>query len=111
MEVSEKEFERIVSRNKSVKAAAERVAVNTVIQGSAAELMKKAMAAVYGQLKERGLSARLLLQVHDELILEVPGSELEEVSGLVKDCMESVARLSVPLHVSMESAKRWGDMH
>lgn len=101
----------INSRNKSVKAAAERVAVNTVIQGSAAELMKKAMAAVYGQLKERGLSARLLLQVHDELILEVPGSELEEVSGLVKDCMESVARLSVPLHVSMESAKRWGDMH
>ena len=101
----------INSRNKNEKSAAERVAVNTVIQGSAAELMKKAMTAIYGDLKDRGLKSRILLQVHDELILEVPDGELDEVAALVRDRMENAAQLSVPLRAGIESGKRWGDMH
>ena len=101
----------INSRNKNEKSAAERVAVNTVIQGSAAELMKKAMTAIHGDLKDRGLKSRILLQVHDELILEVPDGELDEVAALVRDRMENAAQLSVPLRAGIESGKRWGDMH
>ena len=89
----------------------ERVAVNTVIQGSAAELMKKAMTAIHCDLKDRGLKSRILLQVHDELILEVPDGELDEVTALVRDRMENAAQLSVPLRAGIESGKRWGDMH
>ena len=101
----------INSRNKNVKAAAERIALNTIIQGSAAELMKKAMAALDGEMRRRGLASRMLLQVHDELIFEVPVGELEEMRSLVRECMEGAAKLSVPLHVSIEDAERWGDMH
>ena len=101
----------INSRNKTVKAASERVALNTIVQGSAAELMKKAMAAVFCEMKKRSLRSRLLLQVHDELIFEVPEAELEEMKILVRECMEKADALSVPLKVSIESAKRWGDMH
>ena len=101
----------INSRNKNVKAASERVALNTIIQGSAAELMKKAMIAVDGEMRKRSLSSRLLLQVHDELIFEVPSDEVEEMKSLVRECMEGADTLSVPLKVSIESAERWGDMH
>ena len=101
----------INSRNKTVKAASERVALNTIVQGSAAELMKKAMIAVDGEMRKRALSSRLLLQVHDELIFEVPSDELDEMKSLVRECMEGADSLSVPLKVSIESAERWGDMH
>ena len=101
----------INSRNKTVKAASERVALNTIVQGSAAELMKKAMIAVDGEMRKRSLSSRLLLQVHDELIFEVPSDEVEEMKSLVRECMEGADSLSVPLKVSIESAERWGDMH
>ena len=97
--------------NKTVKAASERVALNTIVQGSAAELMKKAMIAVDGEMRKRSLSSRLLLQVHDELIFEVPSDEVEEMKSLVRECMEGADTLSVPLKVSIESAERWGDMH
>ena len=73
--------------------------------------MKKAMMAIYGDLKDRGLKSRILLQVHDELILEVPDGELDEVTALVRDRMENAAQLSVPLRAGIESGKRWGDMH
>lgn len=101
----------INSRNKTVKAAAERVALNTIIQGSAAELMKKAMTAIFARLAEGGYRARMLLQVHDELIFEVPVEELDAVRTLVRDCMENAEKLSIPLHVGIEDAERWGDMH
>ena len=94
-----------------MKAASERVALNTIVQGSAAELMKKAMIAVDGEMRKRSLSSRLLLQVHDELIFEVPSDEVEEMKSLVRECMEGADTLSVPLKVSIESAERWGDMH
>ena len=101
----------INSRNKTVKAAAERVALNTIIQGSAAELMKKAMTDIFARLAEGGYRARMLLQVHDELIFEVPVEELDAVRTLVRDCMENAEKLSIPLHVGIEDAERWGDMH
>ena len=102
---------QINSRNKNEKSGAERVAVNTVIQGSAAELMKKAMIDIYSDIKERGIKSKILLQVHDEIILEVYEDELEEVTSLVRSRMEGAAKLNVPLKAGIEVGKRWGDMH
>ncbi len=101
----------IASSNKTIKNAAQRVAVNTVIQGTAAEIVKLAMLSVDRAIKENHLKASMLLQVHDEIILEVPHSELEQVCKLLKECMEGVKMLSVPLRVSIECASTWGQMH
>ena len=101
----------ITSSNKVEKAAAERVAVNTVIQGTAAEIMKLAMISVDKAIREKGLSSRILLQVHDELIFEVPEAEKEEMEALVRERMEGVAQLSIPLRASLEFGASWGDMH
>ena len=101
----------INSSNKVEKAAAERVAVNTVIQGTAAEIMKSAMIAIYEAIVEKGLSSRILLQVHDELIFEVPVNEVEVMEKLVREKMEGAVSLSVPLRVSIETGASWGDMH
>lgn len=102
---------RINSRNRVEKQAAERVAVNTPIQGSAADIMKLAMLRVRRAIKEKGLEARVLLQVHDELILEVPEDEREAAETLLKTEMEGAFELSLPLRVSVESGHRWGDLH
>lgn len=102
---------QINSRNKNEKSAAERVAVNTVIQGSAAELMKKAMIDIYSDIKNKGIKSKILLQVHDEIILEVYENELEEVEKIVRSRMEGAAKLNVPLKAGIEVGKRWGDMH
>lgn len=101
----------MASSNKTIKNAAQRVAVNTVIQGTAAEIVKLAMLEVYKSLREKNLKARMLLQVHDEIILEVPENEKETVIQLLKECMEGVKMLSVPLRVSVESAQSWGQIH
>lgn len=101
----------INSRNKTEKAAAERTAVNTVIQGTAAEIMKKAMLSVFDEMKKRSLKSKLLLQVHDELIFEVPLEEADEMGKLIKEKMEGAASLPVPLKVSVERGHSWGDMH
>jgi DNA polymerase-1 len=101
----------ITSRNKTEKAGAERIAVNTPIQGTAADIMKKAMITVTGRLRKAGLHADLILQVHDELIFEVDPAEVEEVSAAVRDEMERVVELNVPLHVSIETGSSWGEMH
>jgi DNA polymerase-1 len=101
----------INSRNKTEKAAAERVAVNTPIQGSAADIVKTAMLKLDKALTARKSPARLLLQVHDELILEVPEDAAAEAAELVRQEMESAVTLKVPLRVSVETAKRWGDLH
>ena len=90
---------------------AERMAVNTVIQGTAAEIMKNAMIAIAGKMKELKLESRMLLQVHDELIFEVPEAEIGQMKDLVQSCMESAMTLSVPLKVGIETASRWGEMH
>jgi len=101
----------INSRNKTEKAAAERVAVNTPIQGSAADIVKTAMVNLDKRLAAEGSPARILLQVHDELILECPEDLAEVTSAIVKDEMERAMKLSVPLRVSVETGKRWGDFH
>jgi DNA polymerase-1 len=101
----------IGSANKVEQAGAERIAVNTPIQGSAADIVKTAMIRVEAALRKEGLKTRMLLQVHDELILEAPDDEVTRVRDLVKNEMESVISLAVPLRVSVESGKSWGDFH
>ncbi|MDR0402115.1 MAG: DNA polymerase I [Treponema sp.] len=101
----------INSQNKTEKAAAERVAVNTPIQGSAADIVKTAMLSLDKALSVKKSRARLLLQVHDELILECPKEAAEETAVLVRDRMENAVKLSVPLRVSVEKGKRWGEFH
>ena len=103
----------INSRNKLEKAAAERVAVNTPVQGSAADIVKKAMLDVSSELRQKNNGARIILQVHDELLLECPGDEaiLNETITLVKNKMENAVKLTVPLRVSIEYGKNWGQFH
>lgn len=103
----------INSKNKMEKSAAERVAVNTPVQGSAADIVKMAMISVTQALRESGSPARLLLQVHDELIFECPDdpAAVESAIALIKDRMESAVRLDVPLRVSIEHGKNWGCFH
>jgi DNA polymerase-1 len=101
----------INSRNRTEKMGAERVAVNTPIQGSAADIVKLAMLRVDAALREKKLASRLLLQVHDELIFEVPKDEVPVMEELVRREMESACKLNIPLRVSIETGKSWGDMH
>lgn len=91
--------------------AAERIAVNTRVQGSAADIMKKAMLDVDKAITENKTNAMLLLQVHDELILECDDKEADKAAALVKDKMEKAVVLSVPLKVSVEIGKNWGEFH
>ena len=101
----------INSRNKTEKAAAERVAVNTPIQGSAADIVKTAMLNLDKRLAAEKSPARLLLQVHDELILECPAQAAQAAAALVREEMECAVKLSIPLRVSIETGARWGDFH
>jgi DNA polymerase I len=101
----------IDSRNKTEKSGAERIAVNTPIQGTAADIVKRAMIELDARLRSSGSRARLLLQVHDELILEVPENEVDDVSALVREAMQSTVELTVPLKVSLDVGASWGDVH
>ena len=103
----------INSRNKLEKSAAERIAVNTPVQGSAADIVKTAMLNVTAALKETSSPARLLLQVHDELIFECPDDKatINATIALIKDKMENAVKLNVPLRVSIEHGKNWGEFH
>ncbi len=114
----------INSRNKTEKSAAERIAVNTPIQGSAADIVKIAMLNLDRRLsslentqqsgiqsKARFCKARLLLQVHDELILECRQEEAADIAKIVKAEMEQAVKLRIPLRASVETGKRWGDFH
>lgn len=99
------------SSNRNLRQEAERRAINTPLQGSAADLIKEAMLVVTAFLRERKLSGRLLLQIHDELLLEVPGAEITETIGGVKETMEGLANLNVPLIVDISIGKNWGDLN
>lgn len=99
----------INSSNKMVMAFGARLAMNTPIQGSAADIIKMAMVNVYKALNEKGLMSTIILQVHDELILNVHLDELEEVKQLVKDKMENVVKLKVPLEVDINVGNSWYD--
>jgi len=97
------------SSNFNIRAAGERIAMNMPLQGTAADIIKLAMINVSRRLQEEGLDARLVLQVHDELLLEVPHSELAAVSDQLKNEMENVAALSVPLVADVNTGDSWYD--
>jgi DNA polymerase-1 len=94
-------------RNFNIRAFGERTAANSPIQGSAADLIKIAMIRVDRLLRERDLAAKMLLQVHDELVFEAPADEVEVLDNLVRDAMENAAELSVPLVVDVGVGQNW----
>ncbi len=98
----------INSSNKIIRSQAERIAMNTPIQGTAAEIMKIAMLKVYEALK--GYKAKILIQIHDELIVQVSTSEIDKVKDIIKNSMEDAVKLDVPLKVSMDEGKNWGEL-
>ncbi|HFI0500026.1 TPA: DNA polymerase I [Streptococcus suis] len=102
-----RELPDINSRNFNVRNFAERTAINSPIQGSAADILKVAMINLDRALTEAGLSTRMLLQVHDEIVLEVPMAELETVKAMVKETMESAIQLSVPLIADENEGETW----
>jgi len=99
------------SRNRALRQAAERMAVNTVVQGTAADLIKRAMLAVATALREADSRARMILQVHDELVLEVPVREVEVAVARVREVMEGVMPLEVPLQVDVGVGRNWREAH
>ncbi|MFT5234555.1 MAG: DNA polymerase-1, partial [Candidatus Krumholzibacteriia bacterium] len=101
----------IDSSNNRTRSFQERIAVNTPIQGTAADLIKLAMLRISAALKESDTNALLLLQVHDELVLEVPKQELEAVQKIVREGMEGAMDLKVPLVVDMHSGANWAEAH
>ena len=101
----------INSTKKAVREFAERTAINTPIQGTAADLIKLAMIRVDAALREGGLNSAMLLSVHDEIVFEVPPDELESVKLLVKEIMEGIWDLKVPLKVNLASGNNWAEAH
>lgn len=101
----------VSNANANVRALAERNAVNAPIQGSSADIIKIAMAGVDRRLAEAGLKARMVLQIHDELVLELPESEIGEVKNILIEEMEGVVKLSVPLTVECNYGKTWLEAH
>ncbi|MEZ4281713.1 MAG: DNA polymerase I [Myxococcota bacterium] len=99
------------SRNRTLRQAAERMAVNTVIQGTAADLIKKAMVAVDRAIEAAALEAVMILQVHDELVFEASPGDLEALSALVREQMEGAAQLAVPLVVDLGQGRSWREAH
>ena len=100
----------INSKNANLRGFAERTAVNTPLQGTAADLIKIAMIRIDAALRERNLKSRMTLQVHDELVFEVPEKEVETMRTLVRDQMEQVHPLTVPLQVEVGAGKNWRDL-
>tara|TARA_Y100000031_G_scaffold103504_1_gene113543 strand:+ start:17895 stop:20669 length:2775 start_codon:yes stop_codon:yes gene_type:complete len=101
----------IHDKNQARRSFAERAAINAPLQGTAADIMKLAMHKIFKALKEKKLDTKLLLQVHDELILEVPEEEVDTVTALVKDIMESVVRFDIPLIAEAGTAHSWAEAH
>lgn len=101
----------ITSANNTVRAQAERVAINAPMQGTAADIIKVAMVNIHHELKQRKLRSKLLLQVHDELVFDAHMEEAEELKGLVRERMEGAMELAVPLVVDMGMGKNWLEAH
>lgn len=101
----------INEKNQAVRGNAERAAINAPIQGGAADIIKRAMARLPGALEDARLGARMLLQVHDELIFEVPEKEVDKTKAVVRDVMESAAVLNVPLEVDIGTGANWDEAH
>lgn len=101
----------INGKNPSIRQFAERTAINAPIQGSAADLIKVAMINIFRRLLRSGLSAKMIMQVHDELVFEVPDDEVADVVEMVREEMEEVIKLLVPLKVDIGIGKNWGEIH
>ncbi|MES1259901.1 MAG: DNA polymerase, partial [Gemmatimonadota bacterium] len=99
----------INDRNFNIRSFGERTAQNTPLQGSAADLIKIAMVRIHKALPAAGLKAQMLLQVHDELVIEAPADETEHAAALVKEHMEGAAKLDVPLVVTVGIGDNWMD--
>ena len=95
----------INSSNRTRREFAERTAINTPIQGTAADIIKLAMIKVDQELQKTKLQAKMLLQIHDELVFELPENEVEKTEKLIRECMESVMKLDVPLVVNISVGK------
>ncbi len=101
----------ITSSNRTVRGLAERNAINAPIQGSAADIMKLAMVEIYRRFEAEGIRSKMIMQVHDEVVIDTLNEELESVKRIVKEAMESVASLRVPLIAEVNSAENWLDAH
>lgn len=97
--------------NRNLREIAERMAINAPIQGSAADLIKMAMIQLHHRILREGLKSRMILQVHDELVLETPEGELDAVKAVIRSSMESAMQLSVPLKVDMGAGHNWDEAH
>ena len=104
-----REIAELKSNNYMVRQFGERAAMNTPVQGTAADIMKIAMIKVFKELQKRNLKTKIVLQVHDEMMLEAPIEEKEEIKKLLQKCMESAANLKVPLIAEVSEAKNWYD--
>ena len=102
-------IKELTSSNYMVREFGKRAAMNTPIQGTAADIMKIAMLKVFNQLKEQKLNAKIVLQVHDEMMIEAPIQEKEQVKQILKDNMESAVTLNVPLIAEISEASNWYD--
>ena len=100
-------IEELKSKNYMIRSSGERIALNTPIQGTAADILKKAMVEIYQEFSKRGLKSKMLIQVHDELVFNVLEEEIEEVKEIVKNIMENTFQLDVPLKVDIEVGNNW----
>jgi DNA polymerase-1 len=100
----------INASNRQVREAAERMASNMPVQGTSADIIKVAMINLYRDMKKRKLQSKMLLQVHDELVFEVPNDEMNVLREIVPDIMDAAVRLDVPLKVDTKVGKNWGEM-
>ena len=99
----------INSSNYQVRQAAERMSINMPVQGTAADIIKLAMIKIQNQLNEHNLKSKMILQVHDELLFEVPEEEIETITQLVQEIMPSAMEIGIPLKVDMKSGRSWGE--
>lgn len=102
-----RDIPQLMARDRNTQAEGERIAINTPIQGTAADIIKLAMIEIDRELKERKMRSKMIIQVHDELVFEVPDEEKDALVELVKDRMTNVVKLSVPLEVDVTIGKTW----
>ena len=100
-------IEELKNKNYMIRSSGERMALNTPIQGTAADILKKAMVEIFREFNKRGLKSKMLIQVHDELVFNVLNSELDEVKEIVRDVMENTFKIDVPLKVDIEVGNNW----
>ena len=100
-------IEELNNKNFMIRSSGERMALNTPIQGTAADILKKAMVEIYDEFRKRNLKSKMLIQVHDELVFNVLKDELDEVKAIVQDIMENTFKLDVPLKVDIEVGENW----